>query len=221
MSEIINMYRRIAAQLSEIGNSYIKSAEDTIRLMELSGEDQDRAEFFTSQLKELKDCLDQIRYYRQIAEKHITSTNTLPIVPREVDLTKLKTWCSRINIYSDDDPYAARLYVLCCSNELYLEKKISQVNDILTALGCGTEDSEEKLLENHEKDITEQCRALFESPEFERFMTMLYPENAVLKPEESNTVQTELPETQEDGTEEGKAEPAEPAEPEEMQSEDA
>lgn len=176
MTRLIELYQQITEKMTAIGASYTKNVDTQILYSEFTKEDRDKVLFFQEELKKLEDCLGRIQYFREIAEKHIISLNTLPIVPREVDMTRIKTWADRIDFFSDDDPYAARLYVLCRSNELYLNKKITVTKDILSALGCPPASRNQEVLQNHEQDIIDECRKLIESSEYKAFIDLLYPE---------------------------------------------
>ena len=157
MSELTELYQKIEKQMRDIGASCVQEAKVNA-VIETAGA-EDAVKTIKERLRRLDEYESVILWCRGIAEKHISSVNTLPITPREIDMSRIRGWTRLIDQDSYDDPYARRVYTLAKSNELYIAAKRAQLNDILTVLGA--EDEEEtarKLLEEHEEEIRSQLK---------------------------------------------------------------
>ena len=201
MSELTELYRILQKRFSDIGASLVTEAKANV-MLELSPDQENAYETVQERLKTLEECERVILWCKGIAEKHICSTNTLPIMPREIDMSKSRGWTRLINLESHDDPYARRVYVLAKSNELYIEKKRSQLQEILNVIGVNDEDEvEAAIMSDHEEQIANELRELMDSDDWKKFEELLRggtAEEAVLPadeqppvPQEGTTAETE------------------------------
>ena len=172
MSELTELYQKLEKQMRDIGASCVQEAKANA-VIETAGA-EDAAEMVKERLKQLEEYERVILWCRGIAEKHISSVNTLPVAPREIDMSRIRGWTRLIDQNSYDDPYARRVYTLAKSNELYIASKRRQLNDILTVLGAADEEeAARKVLEEHEEDVRSQLKSLLESDDFRRLQELL------------------------------------------------
>ena len=85
MSELTELYQKLQKRFQDIGSSYVREAKAEA-LIELSGEQENAVETIRERLDLLEEYERVILWCKGIAEKHICSTNTLPILPREIDM---------------------------------------------------------------------------------------------------------------------------------------
>ncbi len=165
-------YQELYEKLQQIVSAY-EQAES--RLEAKSSKDeaaiQRRIRKLHAQLKRIKETSEKLEYFQTIAEKHITSRNTLAITEREVDFRRLRDWTSLIDATSNDDPHAQRVYVLTRCNQLYLENKKKQFEQTLAELERPDDESQAELraqVEETKSILTLACRRIVESEEFDR-----------------------------------------------------
>ena len=185
MSELTELYQKLTQQIEEIGTSCLSAAKTEAILLRAQSE-ADAVETVKDRLKQLEEYERVILWCRGVAEKHITSVNTLPITPREIDMSKIRGWTRLIDPNSYDDPYARRVYTLAKSNELYIENKQKQLQDILTVLGEEDEQiQKQKILKEHEDEIRTGLKKLLEGDDFHRLQELLQEEKPAEQPEEN------------------------------------
>lgn len=177
MSEIIDMYEEIHRHLSDIFNKYIEVDE---RLSDFKEEDevtrQVRIDNFDKQLKDIGVYYARVEYFRQLAEKNITSKNILSLTGLELDFNSLRHDAARIDSQNPDCPYARRLYVHARCNEIYLMQKQKEFEEKRELLISGKNDVLEKLKEqvsNAKKRLEKECELYVRSEEFDKFSTLL------------------------------------------------
>lgn len=120
------IYQRICRLNEEIENP--ESAPSSTE--ELSKEEIiARIENLKNTLAKIRDYMNSVEAYIQIAEMHLTSKN-LPVIEApagyRVNLERLRKWSLLIDPLSgdtDDDPYAKRLYLVANCDKVFLERK--------------------------------------------------------------------------------------------------
>lgn len=177
MSQIMEKYSVIQKHLYDINERY-KAAER--HLSEFKQEDdvvrQARIDNLDKQLKDIGPYYARVEYFRQLAEKNITSKNILSLKALELDFNSLRHDAARIDTQNPNDPYAYRLYVHTRCNEIYLEEKQKEFEEKKALLLSGKNDALEKLKEQVEKakkQLEYECELYVRSAEFDEFGTLL------------------------------------------------
>ena len=177
MSQIMERYSAIQKHLYDINERY-KAAER--HLSEFKQEDdvvrQARIDNLDKQLKDIGPYYARVEYFRQLAEKNITSKNILSLKALELDFNSLRHDAARIDTQNPNDPYAYRLYVHTRCNEIYLEEKQKEFEEKKALLLSGKNDALEKLKEQVEKtkkQLEHECELYVRSAEFDEFGTLL------------------------------------------------
>lgn len=177
MTELMEIYKRIYSQLNEISIEYNQAEQ---RLLEGAKLDkasvEKRVEKLNAMLEQIADAKEKVEYYQAIAEQHITSRNLLTITPREVDFSRLRDWTMLIDLTSNDDPHAMRVYVLSQCNKMYLEEKQSKFEKelfMLTDDSVCPEDSIRAEVEEIHHRLETACVNVLQSPEFSRLAVLI------------------------------------------------
>ena len=183
MSSIFETYSSFYERLKDINNQYVnaesqlsasKEADSTARLM--------RIDNLEVQLKKIDEYMHKVEYFRNLAERHLTSKNILTITPRELNFKRMRYWAPMIDPMNPDDPYAQRIYVQAKCNEMFLNNKKVEFEKTLEELKEFDESQDTKLAEEISKKkiiLLEKCREIIESPEFEQFAEKLHLAHAV------------------------------------------
>lgn len=183
MSSITSLYTSLAQQLRQIEERYTAEL-DQAEQSRVQDErmQQRRIENLRLQLEKMEEYSAKVEYFRKLAEKHIQSKNLLTIIPRELNFNRLRNWAMNIDPTDRDDPYAQRVYVQACCNELFLRNKrreFEQTLEQLTAARPETEPEEEQARKRAtlaRRD--EEVRGLLEGEEFSAFAALLADANA-------------------------------------------
>lgn len=177
MTELMEIYKKIYNRLSEISTEYNQAER---RLLEGAKLDKASIEKRVEKLNEMLECIAEARekvdYYQAIAEKHITSRNLLTITPREVDFSRLRDWTMLIDLTSNDDPHAMRVYVLSQCNKMYLDEKQHKFEKELLMLtdesACPEETIRAEIEELHRR-LEISCVNVLQSLEFQRLAILI------------------------------------------------
>ena len=177
MSNIMERYSIVQKRISEINERY-KAAER--HLSEFKEEDdvvrQARIENLDKQLKDIGPYYARVEYFRQLAEKNITSKNILSLKALELDFNSLRHDAARIDPQNPNDPYAYRLYVHTRCNEIYLEEKQKEFEAKKEQLINGKNEALELLKEQVKKakeSLEHECYMYIRSAEFDEFANQL------------------------------------------------
>ncbi len=133
---------------------------------------QARIENFNKQLEDIGGYYARVEYFRQLAEKNITSKNILSLKALELDFNSLRHDAARIDHLNPNDPYAYRLYVHTRCNEIYLEEKQKEFEakreQLLNGNNAALEEMKVRVKKAKEK-IEADCEAYILGEEFTKF----------------------------------------------------
>ena len=177
MPSVFERYDQIFNRLRQIQQDY-ESAEKRLSAFRFEEEvlRKARIENFKKQLKRIGEYYARIEYFRQLAEKNITSKNVLSLKPLELDFNSLRQDARKIDTDNPNDPYAYRLYVHTRCNEIYLELKQNEFTEKLEKLENGENVAYERLqkqVEQAKKELEDKCARYVKGPEFGEFCRSL------------------------------------------------
>lgn len=134
---------------------------------------QARIANFDKQLKSIGAYYARIEYFRQLAEKNITSKNVASLKAVEIDFNSLRYDAARIDTQNPNDPYAYRLFVKTRCNEIYLMQKQKEFEEKREELLSGKNKAYEEMktsVEKAQEEIENECVDYIKSEEFSKFV---------------------------------------------------
>lgn len=166
-------YETIYLKLKSYQDEYDKASK---HLEDFKVEDeavrQARIANFDKQLKDIGVYYARIEYFRQLAEKNITTKNVVSLKPVPLDFNSLRYDAARIDTQNPNDEYAYRLYVKTRCNEIYLMQKRNEFEEKREELLSGYNVKYEEMKASVEKahdNIIGECIRYVQSNTFVEF----------------------------------------------------
>ena len=197
-SSIESLYKKYEVIYTQLKSFKDKYDEASKHLEDFKVEDeavrQARIKNFDKQLKDIGEYYARIEYFRQLAEKNITTKNVVSLKPVPLDFNSLRYDAARIDTQNPNDEYAYRLYVKTRCNEIYLMQKHKEFEDKRAELLIGRNVAYEEMkasVEKTQEELKNECVRYVQSTEFTEFAswvkrihsvydTELYNENSLV-----------------------------------------
>ena len=128
LTAVDEAYRSLFNKCNALFKEYEDAEQSVVRGIELDAAViQKRIANLEKELERIDELRARIEQYTSVAEKGLCSRNHSSIVPREINLNKLRNWAMMMGTADPDshgdDPYARRIHYLCLCNLMYLDRK--------------------------------------------------------------------------------------------------
>mgnify|MGYP000041790275 CR=1 FL=1 len=173
IENLYNKYEEVYTRLKYLHDKYDEASKN---LADYKVEDEAtrkaRIKNFEKQIKDISVYYAKVEYFREYAERNITSKNVPTLKALELDFNSLRHDASRIDTSNPNDPYAYRLYVHAQCNKIYLMRKQKEFEDKKAELEKGKNVEYDALVQKVDSikaQLESACESYVRSEEFAKF----------------------------------------------------
>ena len=173
IENLFNKYEEVYTRLKYLHDKYDEASKN---LADYKVEDEAtrkaRIKNFEKQIKDIGVYYAKVEYFREYAERNITSKNVPTLKALELDFNSLRHDASRIDTSNPNDPYAYRLYVHAQCNKIYLMRKQKEFEDKKAELENGKNVEYDALVQKVDSikaQLESACESYIRSEEFAKF----------------------------------------------------